>query len=195
MTAGGNPTPGPGFEPWTTLSRRDVYRNPWIRVEEHRARVPRGHETVYGVVRCGECVGMLPFVDPETVLLVGQWRYIQGRPSWEMPTGGMHAGEAPEAAAQRELAEEAGVRAGRLERLTGFWTSKSVVDETANLFLALDLTPAEAEPDPTELIQRRHVPFDDALGMVLDGEIMDAMTIIAVLWADRLRRCGTFPAA
>jgi ADP-ribose pyrophosphatase len=181
--------------PWTTRSRREVYRNPWIRLEEHVAVLPDGHETLYGVVRCGECVGMLPFPSPSTVLLVGQWRYIPGRVSWEMPTGAMHAGEAPEDAAQRELAEEAGVRAGRLVPITSFWTSKSVVDETAHLFLAFDLEPATAEPDATELLVPQAVPFEEALAMAVHGEIADAMTIIALLVADHMRRRGELPAA
>ncbi|MPY96210.1 MAG: NUDIX domain-containing protein [Acidimicrobiia bacterium] len=191
MTSADSPQ---ALAPWSTRSRREVYRNPWIRLEEHVAVLPNGHETLYGVVRCQECVGVLPFPSADEVLLVGQWRYIQGRASWEMPTGAMHPGEEAERAAQRELAEEAGVRAGRLVPVTAFWTSKSVVEETAHLFLALDLSPAEAEPDPTELIARRTVPFDEALDLVLRGEIVDAMTIIALLWADRLRGLGELPA-
>lgn len=145
--------------------------------------LPNGATTIYGVVDCGECVGMLPFPDSDHVLLVRQWRYIAGRDTWEMPTGGMHDGERAEDAAQRELAEEAGVGAGRLIPVTSFATSKSVVDETAHLFLAVDLSPATATPDETEDFQCRTFPFGEALDMVLSGEIVDAMTIIAVLWA------------
>lgn len=180
-------------EPWRTTSRREVYRNPWIRLEEHVVALPTGHETLYGVVRCAPCVGMLPFVDDDTVLLIGQWRYLVGRGTWEMPTGGAHAGETAEEAVQRELAEEAGVRAGRLHRLTAFSTSKSVLEETAELYLCFDLHPSEAAPDETELLVRRQLPFAEALALVLSGEIIDAMTIVAVLWADRLRRTGPWP--
>jgi ADP-ribose pyrophosphatase len=183
----------PDAQPWTTRTRREIYRNPWIRLEEHVVDLPSGHQTLYGVVRCAECVGMLPFVDPDHVLLVGQWRYLLGRPTWEMPTGAMHAGETPAEAAQRELAEETGVRAGRLHRLTVFSTSKSVPDESANLFLAFDLSPAQAQPDATELLTVRTMPFDEALARALSGEIVDGMSIIALLWADRLRRLGPWP--
>lgn len=195
MSRPGPPGPGEGaLAPWATRSRREVYRNPWMRLDEHVAVLPNGHETLYGIVRCGECVGALPFTSPDTVLLVGQWRYIQGRASWEMPTGGMHPGETYEEAAQRELAEEAQLRAGRLVPVSTFWTSKSVVDETAHLFLAFDLVPASGEPDATELLAQREVAFDDALELVDRGEIADAMTIVALLAADRLRRRGAFPA-
>jgi ADP-ribose pyrophosphatase len=181
------------LQAWTTRTRREVYRNPWIRLEEHVVDLPNGHQTLYGVVRCAECVGMLPFVDPDRVMLVGQWRYLAGRPTWEMPTGAMHGGEAAEEAAQRELAEECGVHAGRLHQLTAYSTSKSVLDETANLFLAFDLSPAEAEPDATELLTLRTMPFEEALALTLSGEIVDGMSIISILWADRLRRLGPWP--
>lgn len=170
--------------PWVRLSRRRAYENPWIAVDEDVVELPSGATTTYGIVRCGSCVGMLPFVDAGHVLLVQQFRYITGQTTWEMPTGGVHAGESIESAAQRELAEEAGVRAGCLTPVTAFSTSKSVVDETAHLFLAHDLVPDSATPDETEDLQLRTFPFAEALDMVLAGRIVDSMTIIAVLWAE-----------
>ena len=174
--------------PWRRLERRRVYENPWIAVDEDVVELPSGATTVYGIVRCSGCVGMLPFVDDDHVILIRQWRYIPEQTTWEMPTGGVHTDESLEEAVQRELAEEIGVRAGRLTPVTAYATSKSVVDETAHLFLAHDLAPASGTPDVTEVIEQRVLPFDDALAMVLSGEIVDSMTIIAVLWADRLRR-------
>jgi ADP-ribose pyrophosphatase len=164
-----------------------------LRLEEHVVALPNGHETLYGVARARECVGMLPFVDPDTVLLVGQWRYVIGRPTWEIPTGALHPGEDVAAGAQRELAEEVGRRAGRLVPLTSFDTSKSVLEEHAHLFGCFDLEPAVATPDATELLVVREAPFEDALALVLAGEIVDAMSIVAILWADRLRRLGPWP--
>jgi len=173
--------------PWHRLSRRRAYENPWIAVDEDVVELPSGATTLYGIVRCGSCVGMLPFADADHVLLVQQFRYITGQTTWEMPTGGVHDGESIEAAAQRELAEEAGVRSGRLTPLTAFTTSKSVLDETAHLFLAHDLTVAAATPDATEDLRVSTIPFADALEMVISGRIVDSMTIIAVLWAARFR--------
>lgn len=173
---------------WTRLSRRRAYENPWIAVDEDVVQLPNGATSLYGIVHCGPCVGMLPFADDDHVLLVRQFRYVAGRTTWEMPTGGVHPDESVEDAAQRELSEEVGVRAGRLTPLTAYATSKSVVDETAHLFLAHDLAAATAEPDDTEHLRVDTVPFPKVLQMVLSGEIVDSMTIIAVLWADRLRR-------
>ena len=117
--------------PWTTASSRPVYANPWIRVREDVAVLPDGRSTIYGVVECAGAVGILPFIDRDTVLLVGQYRYVAGDFYWEMPTGAAHAGEALETTAQRELAEEAGYEAERLVSLGSFHTSKSILDEVA----------------------------------------------------------------
>ncbi len=129
-------------EPWQTRSTRPVYDNRWIRVREDVALMPDGRSTIYGVVECSECVGVLPFVDADTVLLVGQYRYVAQGFYWEMPTGGMHSGESPEEAAQRELAEEAGREAGSLVKICDFHTSKSILRETAHLYLAYHLRPS-----------------------------------------------------
>ncbi len=171
--------------PWRRLTTRPVYENRWIRVREDQVELPDGRTTIYGVVHCGPCVGVLPFLDRDTVVLVGQYRYVAGAFYWEMPTGGMKPGESEEAAVQRELAEEAGYHAGRLVKLCAFHTSKSVVDETANLYLAEDLHHVELTADPTEFIEVRPFPFDEVVRMVDRQEIKDAMTIVAVLHAAR----------
>ncbi len=180
---GGLVEPGP----IVTLSTRDVYRNPWISVREDQVRFPNGHRGIYGVVTCAGAVGVLPFVDTDHVLLVRQFRYVIQRPTWEMPTGAVNPGESPEDAANRELAEEAGFHADRLERVSTFNTSKSVVDEEAVLFLAYDLRPVVAEADETEQIATAIFEFDDVLAMVERSEVVDAMTVIAVLLAARQR--------
>jgi ADP-ribose pyrophosphatase len=173
--------------PWKRRSTRQIYRNQWISLREDIVELPNGQTTLYGVVTCNECVGVLPFLDPHTVLMIRQYRYVAKRVTWEMPTGGMHPGESREEAAQRELAEEIGYRAGKLTWLSTFNTSKSVVDETAHLFLGEDLSPMAMLPDDTEFIEVRPFPFNEVLRMVLHGEIIDAMTIIAVLHAAHLR--------
>jgi ADP-ribose pyrophosphatase len=173
--------------PWTPLSTKPIYSNKWLSLREDLVQLPNGRTTIYGVVTCGQCVGVLPFVDPDTVLLIQQYRYVARRVTWEMPTGGVHAGEALETAAQRELTEETGYRAKRLTHVSTYHTSKSVMDETAHLFLGEDLVQAESPPDDTEFIEGRPFPFADVLRMVLAGEIVDGMTIIAVLHAVRQR--------
>jgi ADP-ribose pyrophosphatase len=174
--------------PWRTRSTRPVYENDWIKVCEDVAILPDGRTTIYGVVDAGECVGVLPFVDADTVLLVGQYRYVAQGFYWEIPTGSQLAGESLEEAARRELAEEAGREAGSLVKLCDFHTSKSILRETAHLYLARDLRPASRPADATEFIERREFPFTEVVRMVERAEIKDAMTALAVLHAARLRR-------
>lgn len=173
--------------PWRTTSTRPVYENRWISVREDMVELPDGRSTLYGVVECSECLGVLPFLDRDTVLLVGQYRYVARDFFWEIPTGGKDGDESLIQAAQRELSEEAGYEAGHLVELGDFHTSKSILREVAHLYVAEDLRPASRPPDHTEFIERRALPFRDVLAMVEQGEIKDAMTIIAVLRAARRR--------
>jgi ADP-ribose pyrophosphatase len=173
---------------WKTLSSRSIYANKWTQLREDIAELPDGRTTVYGVVTFGACVGVLPFLDDDRVLMVRQYRYVQSENHrWEMPTGGVHPDEAPEAAAQRELREEVGYLAGRLEWVSSYYTSKSVCDETAHLYLGYDLAPAALAPDETEFLEVAALPFAEVLDLVLRSEIRDSMTVIAVLHAARRR--------
>jgi ADP-ribose pyrophosphatase len=157
-----------------------------MRLREDTAEMPDGKTTIYGVVTFGDCVGIVPFVDDENVLLVRQYRYVQGENHrWEIPTGGVHQGESLEQAAQRELAEEAGFHAGRLIHVSSYYTSKCICDETAHIYLGKELRREEARPDDTEFLQRRVFPFDEALRMALEGAIMDSMSVIGLLLAAR----------
>jgi ADP-ribose pyrophosphatase len=172
---------------WRTLASREIYRNKWLALREDRVELPDGKRSIYGVVACGDCVGVLPFMDADTVLLIRQYRYVARRVTWEMPTGGVHQGETIEEAAQRELGEEAGYRAERLTWLSSYHTSKSVMDESAHLFMGEDLDALRLDADETEFIEVRPFPFQQVLQMVLSSEIVDSMTVIAVLCAARIK--------
>lgn len=173
---------------WKTLTSREVYENKWMRLREDTAELPDGRTTLYGVCIFGQCVGVLPFVDADHVVLVRQYRYVQQENfRWEMPTGGIKPDETPEQAAQRELGEEAAYRAGRLLPINIYYTSKSVCDETAHLYLGYDLAQYTLPPDETEFFERQIFHFDDVLEMVRRSEIRDGMTVIAVLHAALLR--------
>ena len=170
--------------PWKTLTTREIYRNPWMRLREDVAELPNGRTTIYGVCEFGQCVGVLPFVDNEHVVMVRQYRYVQKENTrWEMPTGGVRMGESFEAAAQRELMEEAGYRAGTLTWVNSYYTSKSVCEEVAHLYIGRDLTQSEAPPDDTEFLEVAVMPFNDVLQMALASEIRDGMSVIAILIA------------
>ena len=183
-------------QPWKTISTRQIYKNKWMRLREDVAELPDGRTTLYGVCEFGECAGVLPFIDDRHVLMVRQYRYVQRENQrWEMPTGGIRPGETPEGAAQRELMEEGGYRAGQLTWVSSYLTSKSICQETAHLYLGRDLIAAEAQPDETEFLERAVLPFDAVLRMVESSEIRDSMTVIAVLHAARLQVRGKWSSA
>ncbi len=178
-------------QPWKTLSTREVYRNKWMRLREDIAEMPNGKTTLYGVCELGQCVCVLPFVDRDHVLVLRQYRYTHREAQrWEAPSGGIHPGETPEQAAQRELMEESGYRAGRLHKVSTYYTTKSVSDEIGHLYLGFALTPEALPPDATEFFERVVMPFDEVLALTVASEIRDSMTVIAVLHAALLRARG-----
>ena len=94
-------------QPWKTLQSRQIYHNPWMSLREDIAEMPDRRTTIYGVVTFGECVGVVPFVDADHVMLVRQYRYVQEENHrWEIPTGGVNEGETLEQAAQSVIAAE-----------------------------------------------------------------------------------------
>ena len=168
--------------PWTTLSSREVYTNAWITVREDQVVRPDGSPGIYGVVSAKIAAGVVALTAADEVVLVGQYRYPLDRYSWEIVEGGTDHGETSLEAVQRELREEAGYAAARWERLGGnVHLSNSFSDEVAHLYVARDLTPVGRDPDPTEVLAVRHVPFNAALAMVDRGEITDAMSVLALL--------------
>lgn len=176
-------------DPWTTMSSRQVYANPWIRVREDEVLRPDGSPGIYGVVTTSLAVGVVALTEADEVVLVGQWRYTLGAYSWEIVEGGADPGEDGLTAIRRELVEEAGYEADQWERLGhDIAISNSVSDEIARVWLARGLHPVPVDPDPTEELEVRLVPFDDAVAMIDAGEITDAITSIALLGLDRQRR-------
>ncbi|MEP6637859.1 MAG: NUDIX hydrolase [Chloroflexota bacterium] len=170
-----------GSGPWTRRSRRVVYQNAWITIWHDEVTRPDGGPGVYGVVHFANlAAGVLAIDDADRVLLVGQHRYALDEYSWEIPEGGVPAGEIPLEGARRELREETGLDATEWRELARAHLSNSVTDELAVLFVATGLTEGVATPDGTEELERRWVPFTEVLEMTLDGRISDAMTVIAV---------------
>jgi len=167
--------------PWTRRSRRTAYENPWITIWHDDVTRPDGAPGVYGVVHFAHlAAGVVVLDDTDRVLLVGQHRYALDAWSWEIPEGGVPAGETALEGARRELFEETGVAAGAWQELARLHLSNSVSDELAILFLATGVTHGVAQPEGTEALEILWLPFEEVLAMTLDGRISDAMTVVAV---------------
>jgi 8-oxo-dGTP pyrophosphatase MutT (NUDIX family) len=176
--------------PWTTRSSRLIYENPWIKVREDQVIQPDGRPGIYGVVEFqNRAVGVLAIDDADHVWLVGQYRYPLGVYSWEIPEGGCPPDEPLETCARRELQEETGLTCERLEPLVTSHLSNSVSNEWGIVYSAIGLKRGLSNPDGTERIEVKRVPFCEALEMVHEGTITDSLSVIALLH-EAARRCG-----
>lgn len=126
---------------------------------------------------------ILPVFDDGTVALVRQYRHPAVRYLLEAPAGTLAEGERPEDGAARELEEELGVVAGRMEKLSEFFVSPGFCEEKMWVFLATDLTEGKQQPDEDEVLEVVRLSIEEALEMISSSEIEDAKTIIALVLA------------
>ncbi len=177
-------TAGPDDQPnpWQTISEREAYANPWIRVSHREVINPSGGQGIYGVVQFKNvAIGIVPLDAQGYTWLVGQYRYTLDRYTWEIPEGGGPMGTDTLDSAKRELLEETGITAKIWTPLLEMHTSNSVTDEYGVAYLAQDLEMGLAQPEETEQLHLRHLPFADVVDMVMQGEITDSLSMIAIL--------------
>lgn len=168
--------------PWKKLTGKEIYDNPWITVEQHDVINPRGGESIYGLVRFkNRAIAVVPIDEFGNTWLVGQYRYTLDEYSWEVPMGGGPMNEEPLESAKRELREETGLTAGRWENISRIHTSNSVTDEVGYIFVAQGLTPGETDFDDTEDLAIKKLPLEEAIMMVMKGEITDSLSMAGLL--------------
>lgn len=176
---------------WKTLDTRIVFENPWITVREDRVINPGGGKNEYGHVHFkNKAVAIVPLDDDRNTWLVGQDRYTLGRFTWEIPMGGAPLAEDPLDAARRELQEETGLSAQRWSQVMTLHTSNSITDEEAFIYTAEGLTMGEPSFEETENIEIRKLPLIEALEMVVQGEITDAISCAGLLRISHSLNCG-----
>mgnify|MGYP001824574296 CR=1 FL=1 len=143
--------------------------------------LPNGHRVALDLLPHPGASAVVPFLDDETVLLIRQYRHAVGGELLEIPAGKLDPGEAPEVCAARELEEETGQRAGRLEKLGAIWTSPGFTDEVIHLYVARDLTPTSQRLEADEIIELVPTPLDEALASLSRDPIVDGKTATALL--------------
>lgn len=175
---------------WVELDREIVYQNPWIEVYHSNMLNPNGGPGIYGKVHFKNlAIGILAITEEEEIYLVGQERFpFDGAYSWEIIEGGGPLNDDPLISAQRELKEETGLEAGSWELLQEMHLSNSVSDEVSICFIARDLIQKEAEPEDSEKLKIKKLPFREALNMALDGRIKDSISVAAILRYALLRQ-------
>ena len=169
------------------LARRRIYTGRVVSLDVDTVRYPDGSTGELEVIRHPGAAAVLPFAsDPRgadpTVLLIRQYRYAAGGPLLEIPAGRLAPGEDPAVCARRELLEEVGVTAGRVEHLTTMWTTPGFADERIHLYWAAELTAGAPAREPDEFIEVVPKPLSEVLGLVRDGEICDGKTVAAILY-------------
>ena len=169
------------------LGTRSIYKGKIFDVIESEIR----HDDVQYkreiVVHKGSAV-IIPVFADGTVAMVRQYRYAAEKFLLEIPAGTLNAGEDPQLGAERELEEEIGVRAGKIEKLTEFYVSPGFLTEKMHLFLATDLTPTKHNLETDEILTVERYSFPDLLEMIRRGEIEDAKTIIGIMLSQDLAR-------
>ena len=191
------PYPGPdsveGSRDAGRLGSRGVYDGRVVHLAVDRVRFPDGSEGSLELIRHAGAAAVVPFVDPPDssdpeILLLHQYRYASGGYLYEVPAG-LPAGpdEAWADCARRELTEETGYAAARLEYLTRIFTTPGFTNEVIHLFMATGLSAGKAARDVDEFIIVRAVPFSRALEMVRTGEIVDCKTVAALLYTAAFR--------
>jgi len=146
-----------------------------------------GRRATREVVEHDDVVAVVPLLENGDLLLVRQYRLPTQLVMLEVPAGGVDRGETPEQAAQRELAEEIDRRAGRLQRLCGFYVSPGFCDEYVHVFLATELEEASLPHDADEDLEVVRMPLAEAVRLVYAGEIQDSKSIIGLLWTAKVR--------
>jgi ADP-ribose pyrophosphatase len=165
------------------------YEGRAIRVDHDTVRFPDGSTGVLEMVRHPGAAAVVPFLDDPDgddprVLLIHQFRHAADGLLWEVPAGTLEPGEAPDACARRELAEEAGMEAGTLTRLTTIFTTPGFTDERIHLYLASGLAPVALAREPDEFISVHEKRWSEVGRMIRTGKIRDGKSLCALMYVN-----------
>ena len=168
--------------PWKTLKIKEIYDNPWIKVEEHDVLTPAKTDGIYGVVHFKNiAVGVIPIDEFGNTYIVGQYRYPLKKYTWEIIEGGGDLNEDPLESAKRELMEEAGIKAEKWTKILKMYLSNSATDEYAIIYVAQKLSFHKSNPEVTEELKIEKIPVSELFEKVYSGEFQDSLTVAGVL--------------
>ena len=168
------------------MTRKHIFRGRVIDVGTEEVTLPSGKTVTLDVIKHPGAALVVPVDADGRVLLIRQWRHCAGGWLWEVPAGTLEPGETPEHCARREVTEEAGVVAGKLDYAGFIFTAPGFCDEKIHIYVGRELTPAPKHPDDDEVIvEVKAVAYDECLAMAARGELHDAKTLAGLLHARR----------
>lgn len=168
------------------LSSRQIFDGVVVKLYVDDVELPNGKKSVREVVRHPGAVCVVPVTDEGEVIMVRQFRYAFNQVLLEVPAGKLEPNEDPLEAALRELEEESGVVASKVEHIGEIYTTVAIIDEKIHVYLATGLTYKNAHPDDEEFLEVEKIPLKTLVDMVMNGEIKDSKTQIAILKADKI---------
>ncbi|MGD9315436.1 MAG: NUDIX hydrolase [Anaerolineae bacterium] len=183
---------------WETLNSRLIWESRWYNLRQDRLRTQEGHKFTYTLVDHPGAVWVVPVTSDGLVVLIRQYRYTVDDWCYEVPAGGLSTGldqsqrtsgsrlVQSEEVAHHELLEEVGGTATDLRYVGQFYTSNGISNEVAYIYLATGVELGAAQPEPTELMEVRLVPVNEALRMARNGQISDGPSALALLWCESL---------
>lgn len=185
---------GDQSNPWALIRREDKFDCRYYTARQDVVTLQGGEERLYTHIHMKQLgVAVVPIDHDGTTTLVGQYRYVLDRYTWEIPKGGGRRDVPPLDSAKRELSEETGFRADHWLQLFAASPSPGLTDAAASGFVAWGLHGGDTHPDPEEIITPRRVPFSAAVSMVLSGEIADYGSMAAILTIETRLRRGELP--
>jgi ADP-ribose pyrophosphatase len=175
------------------VSSSRLYSGRIVNLDLDTVRFPDESIGQLEMLRHPGAAAVVPFLDPPggadpRVVLIRQFRHAADGYIWEVPAGRLDGGEPPEVCAARELEEETGLRARRLERLTTIYTTPGFTDERIHLFLADGLDPGAEHREADEFMELHTRRWSEVLGMIEQGEIVDGKTLVSLLFVQTFRR-------
>ena len=165
------------------LTSKQIFDGKVVKLYVDTVELPDGSEAIREIVRHPGAVCVIPVTKDMDVVTVKQYRYAFEQIMLEIPAGKLEPGEDPFEAVKRELEEESGVVAKKIEYLGEIFTTVAIFDEKIHLYLATELEFKDAHPDDDEFLEVENIPLEKLYEMVMNGEIKDAKTQIAILKA------------
>lgn len=167
------------------ISSEEIFDGVAIHLFRDEILLPNGNKGVREVIRHPGAVCVLPITADGQVVFVNQFRYALDKVTLEVPAGKLEKGEDPMEAALRELSEETGLTANNIFSIGDLYTTPALIDEVIHMYIATDLVQGEQHLDEDEFVNTLKMPLNQAIDMVMNGEIKDSKTQTIILKADK----------